>query len=160
MRVETFVNFVAKIGYSCHFSRINCEFWLYLYHRFPDPPVLKRLQTCLRFRIENKLSFNLLPCFSVSEFHHLKNMMGFQNLRLPFVIFMIMLMMISQQSYCRQLHIKNSEGEKQTEKTESTSQSQHFSPEAPERSRRDEIDPVVNNGSLRVVPAGPNPLHN
>lgn len=125
-----------------------------------SPPVLKRLQTCLRFRIENKLSFNLLPCFSVSEFHHLKNLMGFQNLRLPFVIFMIMLMMISQQSYCRQLHIKISEGEKQTEKTESTSQSQHFSPQAPERSRRDEVDPVVNNGSLRVVPAGPNPLHN
>lgn len=73
---------------------------------------------------------------------------------------MIMLMMISQQSCSRQLHIKISEGEKQTEKTESTSQTQHFSPQAPERSRRDEIDPVVNNGSLRVVPAGPNPLHN
>lgn len=39
---------------------------------FLIPPILKRLQTCLRFRIENKLSFNLLPCFSVRvpEFHH------------------------------------------------------------------------------------------
>lgn len=69
--------------------------------------------------------------------------------------------MISQQSTSRQLHIKISEAEKQRENTESNSKfSWHLSAQSPEGSNRAEIDPVVSNASLRVVPAGPNPLHN
>lgn len=55
-----FRKYATTIGHLCHFSRINCEFWLYLSHRLPSH--IKRLHACLHLRNE-RTYLVFLTCF-------------------------------------------------------------------------------------------------
>ncbi|KAG2677347.1 hypothetical protein I3843_12G095300 [Carya illinoinensis] len=85
--------------------------------------------------------------------------MGIQHLRLPLLVFVVILA-ISQRSTCRHIRKNMVEKTKQTDIFNSSSRfSWHFSGRAPEGSDKDDIDPTY-RVSFPAVPGGPNPLHN